>query len=52
MVGDADASVAKAKQLGGSVVVPPTDIPDAGRFSVLKDPQGAVFAVFRPPDMP
>lgn len=52
MVGDADASVAKAKQLGASVVVPPTDIPDAGRFSVLKDPQGAVFAVFRPPAMP
>ena len=26
-VDDADASVAKAKELGGSVMVPPTDIP-------------------------
>ena len=48
MVEDADRSVEKAKQLGGSVIVPPTDIPNTGRFSVLKDPQGAVFAVFKP----
>lgn len=46
-VDDADATVAKAKDLGASVVVPPTDIPGTGRFSVLIDPQGAVFAILQ-----
>jgi predicted enzyme related to lactoylglutathione lyase len=26
--------------------VPPRDIPNTGRFAILSDPQGAVFAVF------
>jgi predicted enzyme related to lactoylglutathione lyase len=42
---DADATVAKAKELGGSVIVEPTDIPDVGRFAVLQDPVGAVFGI-------
>lgn len=45
---DVDATVARATELGGSVYVPPTDIPEVGRFAVLADPQGAVFAVFSP----
>ena len=48
MVDDSDAAATKAKQLGGNVLVPPKDIPDMGRFSVLQDPQGGVFAVFSP----
>jgi predicted enzyme related to lactoylglutathione lyase len=27
--------------------VPPTDIPNIGRFAILNDPQGADFAVIR-----
>jgi hypothetical protein len=27
--------------------VPPTDIPNAGRFAVLADPQGASFAIIQ-----
>jgi uncharacterized protein len=46
-VADADASVAKVKALGGSVMVPPTDIPKTGRFAIVNDPQGAMFAVFK-----
>lgn len=46
MVDDADAAVAKAGGLGATPIVPPMDIPNMGRFSVMKDPQGAVFAVF------
>jgi predicted enzyme related to lactoylglutathione lyase len=46
-VDDADASAAKAKELGGSVMVPPTDIPSTGRFAIVNDPQGAMFAVFK-----
>jgi predicted enzyme related to lactoylglutathione lyase len=42
---DVDGTAAKAKTLGGKVLVPPTDIPGAGRFAVIADPQGATFAV-------
>jgi predicted enzyme related to lactoylglutathione lyase len=47
-VAGTDASAAKAKELGAKVMVPPTDISDAGRFAVISDPQGAVFAIFTP----
>jgi len=39
---DADATAAKATELGGTVVVPPVDAPYS-RFTVLRDPQGATF---------
>lgn len=42
---DVDATAAKVVALGGKVMVPPIDIPGTGRFSVLQDPQGAVFSV-------
>lgn len=45
-VGNADASAAKAQQLGGRLMVPPQDIPNTGRFAIVTDPQGAMFAVF------
>jgi predicted enzyme related to lactoylglutathione lyase len=41
---DADAAAAKAVDLGGRIIAPPTDIPDVGRFAVLQDPTGAIFA--------
>lgn len=47
-VADCDATANKAKELGASLVVPPTDIPNTGRFSVIRDPQGAVFAIYKP----
>ena len=43
-VNDVDATARKAEELGGKVLVPPTDIPNVGRFSVLQDPQGAVIS--------
>lgn len=42
-----DDTVAKAKSLGGKVIVGPDDIPGTGRFAVVKDPQGATFGVYR-----
>jgi uncharacterized protein len=48
MVSDVDATTKKAGSLGGQAIVPPTDIPKTGRFSVIRDPQGAVFASFKP----
>jgi predicted enzyme related to lactoylglutathione lyase len=43
-VEDTDATVAQAKQAGGSVMVEPMEVP-AGRFAILTDPHGASFAV-------
>jgi predicted enzyme related to lactoylglutathione lyase len=37
-VADVDASVARAQAAGATVHVPPTDIPNVGRFSLLADP--------------
>lgn len=46
-VTDVAASASKAKELGGKVMVGPHEIPGTGRFAILTDPQGAVFAVFQ-----
>jgi predicted enzyme related to lactoylglutathione lyase len=43
-VDDVDVTAAKAKELGGKVLVEPQDIPDIGRFCVIQDPQGAWFS--------
>ena len=43
-VDDVDAVAAKLQQLGGRILVPPTDSPDA-RFCVFQDPQGAVLSI-------
>jgi len=45
---DLDATYARALELGASTYVPPTTIPDVGRFAVLADPQGATFAAYTP----
>jgi predicted enzyme related to lactoylglutathione lyase len=42
---DVDATVEAATRLGASVTTPPTTLPNAGRFAVLADPQGAAFGV-------
>jgi predicted enzyme related to lactoylglutathione lyase len=39
---DADATAAKATELGGTVIVPPFDAPWV-RMTVIADPQGAMF---------
>jgi hypothetical protein len=44
-VADADDSVAKAAELGGSVVVPPGEIEGVGNFALLTDPQGVYFGI-------
>lgn len=46
-VDDCDASAEKARALGATVTMPPTDIPNIGRFAVLIDPLGATVAVLQ-----
>jgi len=49
-VDDADATAARAAELGGEVLSPPADAPWV-RLTVIRDPQGAVFTAsqFVPP---
>ena len=42
-VDDADETANKAAELGGTVMVPPTDIPNIGRFCGVVSPQGVSF---------
>ena len=50
---DVDAYAGRVTKAGGAVHVPPTDIPNIGRFAMVADPQGAVFSLFKPlSDMP
>ncbi len=41
-----DEAADLATRAGGTVHVPPTDIPGVGRFAVVADPQGAFFSPF------
>ncbi|HEX9668134.1 MAG TPA: VOC family protein, partial [Thermoanaerobaculia bacterium] len=46
-VDDVDATVRRAAELGAQTHVAPRDIPNVGRFAVLADPQGAMFAIYK-----
>jgi hypothetical protein len=46
-VADADATVAKARERGTTVVAEPVDMP-IGRFAAIIDPQGAWFTIMQP----
>ncbi len=45
---DVDATVRQAHTLGAQVLKEATDLPQVGKFAVIKDPQGAAFIAFRP----
>jgi uncharacterized protein len=47
-VASADQSADKAKRLGATLVVPPTDIPNVGRFAILVDPLGGATGILQP----
>ena len=44
-VDDVDAAARRAEELGGTIRVPPMDIPHTGRFTVITDPTGATIAL-------
>lgn len=46
-VDDVDAAAKQLKELGGTVHREPDDIPNIGRFAIVTDPHGAVFALFK-----
>lgn len=43
---DVDATTARARELGATVLAGPQDIPSVGRYALVRDPQGAVVAFF------
>jgi predicted enzyme related to lactoylglutathione lyase len=47
-VENCDASAAKVTELGGNILMPPTDMP-FGRGAVVADPAGAVFGINQAP---
>lgn len=44
---DIAADLAKAKAAGGTVLKEAMEVPNAGTFAIVKDPQGAVFALWK-----
>jgi len=46
-VDDVDLYTQRVTEAGGSVLRAPADIPEVGRFSVVADPHGAVFMLFK-----
>lgn len=46
-VRDVDAIAEKVTEFGGTVCVPPTDIPGIGRFTLIQDPQGATISAIQ-----
>ncbi|MEU6354843.1 VOC family protein [Streptomyces sp. NPDC047072] len=49
-VTDVDTTAATATEAGGTVLMEPTSVPGGPRIAVLRDPQGAVFGVYRAGD--
>jgi len=47
-VNDADGSVAKVREAGGTVIVDALDVGDLGRMAVCADPSGAQFRLWQP----
>jgi uncharacterized protein len=47
-VASADAAAQRAEQLGATVLSGAFDVMDAGRMAVVRDPQGAMFALWEP----
>ena len=42
---DADATIAQAGEFGAETVMGPIDVPNGGRFVLIRDPQGATFGI-------
>jgi predicted enzyme related to lactoylglutathione lyase len=47
-VDDVATCVEKARQLGGSVIIPPQKLPDGDEMAVIYDPEGLAVGLFKP----
>jgi len=46
LVDNIEETLEKVKNAGGTVIMPRTEVPNAGSFAVFKDPEGVVASVF------
>jgi len=46
-VDNVDDAVERTQQFGGTVYVPPTNVPNISRFAIVADPQMATFAMVK-----
>jgi predicted enzyme related to lactoylglutathione lyase len=44
---DVDATAARVREAGGTLLMEPFDVLDAGRMAVVQDPTGAIFAIWQ-----
>jgi predicted enzyme related to lactoylglutathione lyase len=47
VVSNCDETAAKAKELGAKTHLASMTVENVGRWAILADPQGAVFAIFQ-----
>jgi uncharacterized protein len=47
-VADVDATAARAKELGATLLAEPFDVFDSGRMAILQDSQGAILSLWQP----
>ncbi|MHC5111356.1 MAG: VOC family protein [Planctomycetota bacterium] len=47
-VEDIPRYLAQAEALGGKVVIPETEVPQAGHFAWLSDPEGTIIGLWKP----
>ena len=45
---DIDGAAARAAEAGGQVFMPPMDVLDSGRMTLIQDPTGAAFGIWSP----
>lgn len=51
-VANADNAAKKIESLGGKLMMPPFDVMDKGRMTVVQDPTGAMFSIWQPKSSP
>ena len=47
MVDDLQSKIDQAKKLGGSLLIPPQEVPGMGHFAWIKDPEGTVVGLWK-----
>ncbi|MCK4343104.1 MAG: VOC family protein [Phycisphaerae bacterium] len=47
LVESVDEGAKQCTALGGKIMLPPTDIPNIGRFCIIEDPTGAKISLFQ-----
>jgi len=45
---DVDAVAGRVAKVGGTVMMPPFDVMESGRMTIIQDPTGAMFGVWQP----